>query len=90
MHVRFVKMIQFSRQFMAGGRPREFNFRKLNNPEADTFTVNVSDERGNRIVFAMQKKEQEFKILPAQLPTWIIQNEAALQSVIHEEMAAFQ
>ena len=50
--------------------------------------MNVSDERGNRIVFTMQRKEQEFKILPAQLPAWIIQSEHVLQNVIQEEMAA--
>ncbi|OSZ77434.1 hypothetical protein CAP36_13695 [Chitinophagaceae bacterium IBVUCB2] len=87
MQVRFVKMIQFSRQFKAGDRQREFNFRKLSSPETGAFSVNVSDERGNRILFTMEKIEGEWKITSAQLPQWILSSEKNLHGVIEDELA---
>lgn len=87
MQVRFVKMIQFSRQFKAGDRQREFNFRKLNSPDIGAFSVNVSDERGNRLLFTMEKKETEWKIMPAQLPQWILISESNLHEVIEDELS---
>jgi hypothetical protein len=87
MQVRFVKMIQFSRQFRAGDRQREFNFRKLNSPDNNAFSVNVSDERGNRILFMMEKIDNVWKIVPATLPPWVISSENNLNVVIEEELA---
>lgn len=87
MQVRFVKMIQFSRQFKAGDRQREFNFKKLNGPDSNAFSVNVSDERGNRIIFTMEKKENEWKIIPAQLPHWVLLSENNLHGVIEDELS---
>ena len=87
MQVRFVRMIQFSYQFKAGDRQREFNFRKLNTPAEEKFNVNVSDERGNRILFSMEKKESEWKITTSQLPQWILQSEANLHQLIEDELS---
>lgn len=86
MQVRFVKMIQFSRQFKAGDRQREFNFRKLSNPDTAAFSVNVSDERGNRILFSMEKKETEWKIIPSPLPQWVLLSEKNLHEIIEDEL----
>ena len=86
MHIQFVKMIQFSRLVKADGRLREFNFRKVKNPDQDSFSVNVCTERGDRIVFGMQKKENDWRIIPDQLPYWIIQNEINLDEAIKDEL----
>ena len=53
----FVKLIQFTRLVKAEGRLREFNFRKVKTPDEEVFSVNVCTERGDRIVFTMQKNE---------------------------------
>ncbi len=88
MQVRFVKMIQFSRQFKAGDRQREFNFRKLNSPDSNAFSVNVSDERGNRILFTMEKIDNEWKIVPVkQLAPWVLSSENKLHEVIEDELS---
>ena len=87
MQIQFIKMIQFSYQFKAGDRQREFNFRKLNSPVEEKFNVNVSDERGNRIVFSMEKKESGWKIITPQLPEWIIASEANLNRLIEDELS---
>lgn len=87
MSIRFVKMIQFSRLLKAGERVREFNFRKLKTTDEEQFSVNVSDERGNRVYFNMFKKEKDWKIVQAQLPPWIIQSEANLHDLIEDELS---
>lgn len=87
MQVQFIKMIQFSYQFKAGDRQREFNFRKLNTPSEEKFNVNVSDERGNRIVFSMEKKETGWKIITSSLPQWITDSEANLHKLIEDELS---
>jgi hypothetical protein len=87
MQMHFNKIVQFSRQLKAGNRQREFNFKKLKNTGDEQFTVNVSDERGDRIVFSMKKDDDKWHIAPAQLPTWIVQSEAKLHEVIIEELA---
>jgi hypothetical protein len=86
MHVQFIKNIQFTKVLKADGRMREFNFRKPNGHHEGIFTVDVSDDRGNRIVFKMQKEENTWKIVPQQLPAWITDNEPVLQDLIDEEM----
>ena len=55
MQIRFIKNIQFTKVLKAEGRMREFNFRKPNGREAAPATVDVSDDRGHRIVFQMEK-----------------------------------
>ncbi len=86
MHVQFIKNIQFTKVLKADGRMREFNFRKPNGAHEGLFTVDVSDDRGNRIVFKMQKEEGIWKIMPQQLPAWIVENEKIFQECIDEEM----
>jgi hypothetical protein len=86
MQVHFIKNIQFTRVLKADGRMREFNFRKPNGQQEGLFTVDVSDDRGNRIVFKMQKEENVWKIVPQPLPAWITANENMFQDVIDEEM----
>lgn len=86
MQIRFIKNIQFTRLIKAEGRLREFNFRKQNGPNGELFTVDVSDDRGNRIIFHMHKEDNSWKIVETQLPEWIWKNEAKLHELIEEEL----
>jgi len=86
MEMRFVKAIQFTRLIKAGGRLREFNFRKLNDKEHELFTVNVCDDRGERILFQMQKDQNDWRLGSQQVPAWIGQQESQLNSAIEDEL----
>lgn len=86
MQIRFIKNIQFSRVLKTGGRMREFNFRKPNGREQALCTVDVSDDRGHRIIFSMHKEENNWKIVAQALPDWITQLEPTLDGLIEEEL----
>jgi hypothetical protein len=86
MELNFTPMVQFSLLVKAGGRLREFNFRKLKSPEQETVTVNVCDDRGDRILFRMQKNETDWQIMQENLPSWITQNEPGLRQALEEEL----
>jgi hypothetical protein len=77
--------IHFSKIIKAGDRNREFNFTRLHRDGA-RYNVNVPDERGNRIFFAMQLEEGHWKIVMDILPPWIIAAEAELETAIEEEI----
>ena len=78
-------MVQFTRLVKAEGRLREFNFRKVKSPEEE-FSVNVCTERGERIIFGMQKKDTGWQIQPGEIPGWILQNENSLNDAIEDEL----
>lgn len=89
MHIRFIRNIQFTRLLKADGRLREFNFRKLpGQQELEVFTVDVCDNRGNRIMFRMQKEGSHWKIVPQPLPEWIWENENQLHGLIENELGS--
>ena len=88
MNFTFLKNIHFTKLIKTGDRLREFNFRKLPGNTDRMFHVDVPDDRGNRIVFKMQKHENDnWRIVDQSLPTWIIDNETRLNDQIEEEMA---
>ncbi len=84
--MQFVRMVQFTRLVKINGRLREFNFRKLRSSEEDLFTVNVCNDRGDRIIFGMKKKDNAWKILPDKIPDWITQGEADISHAIDDEL----
>jgi len=84
--MQFLKMVQFTRLVKAEGRLREFNFRKLRKPDEELFSVDVCNERGDRIIFSMQKQENGWRIQPGELPKWISLNEKKLHDVIEDEL----
>jgi hypothetical protein len=86
MILQFNRNIQFSRLVKADGRLREFNFRKINGLSESLFTVDVSDNRGYRIMFRMKKEGPEWKIVENQLPQWIHDNEPVFHELIEEEL----
>lgn len=87
MQIRFIKNVQFTKVLKAEGRMREINFRKPNGREQALCTVDVSDDRGQRIIFNMQKDDNSsWKIVPQALPVWITQLEKKLSDLIEEEL----
>ncbi|MES1197656.1 MAG: hypothetical protein ABUL41_00065 [Chitinophagaceae bacterium] len=90
MQIQFIKNIQFTRLVKADGRLREFNFRKFTGDDGQIlFSVDVGDDRGNRIIFKMKKEDTGWKIqstiLPP-LPQWVLVNEINFHDLIEEEM----
>jgi len=86
MLVQFNKNIQFTKLVKSDGRLREFNFRRVNGLQEGLFTVDVSDDRGNRIMFRMEQKEGKWKIQDQPLPDWVKNSEAAFHELIEEEL----
>lgn len=88
MQIHYKKNIHFTRLLKANGRLREFNFRKINSSDVEPlFTVDVSDDRGNRILFRMSNHDHSWKIDDRQLlPAWIIENENKFSEVIEDEL----
>ena len=87
MHISFIKLIQFTRLIRAGGRLREFNFRKLRDADPETFTVDTVDDRGNRILFRMLKDPGSHWFIQSQiLPNWIPEAEDQLHEAIEGEL----
>lgn len=87
MHIQFKKNIQFTKLIKADGRLREFNFRKLGGLNEGIFTIDVSDDKGNRIMFRMQKEDSGWKIMPQPLPAWVQRCEQSFDEHIKEELS---
>lgn len=86
MHFEFKKAVQFSLLIKAGGRLREFNFRKLKSPDAERFSVDVCNERGDRIIFNMHKAGNEWEVAEPNLPKWITDSKTTIREAVDEEM----
>ena len=89
MQILFNRIIHFTRLIKAGGRLREFNLRKLQQPGKEIFSVDTVDDRGNRIIFRMEKENGgSWQIVPDTqiLPVWITETENKLRDVIEEEL----
>ena len=74
----------FTKLVKAGNKLREFNFRKLNSPSENLFHVDISDERGNRIIFKMRKNDDMWRIVDTSLPQWIYEAEPILSEAIED------
>jgi len=87
MKLQFFKNVQFTKLIKAEGRLREFNFRNHRSVlQQNVCSINVTDDRGNRIIFEMQKQETGWKIIQTQLPLWIMENENNFRQLIEEEL----
>jgi hypothetical protein len=85
MNIQVIKNIHFTKLLKVNGRLREFNFRKI--PGAtELFHLDVSDDRGNRIMFKMQKEDGHWHIVSQELPQWVMDAEPKLEELIHEEI----
>jgi hypothetical protein len=76
----------FTKLIKAGNKLREFNFRKLASAANNLYHVDLSDDRGNRIIFKVQKDSGQWKLVDQALPQWIVEAETALHSAIEEEV----
>ena len=89
MQILFTKVVHFTRLIKAGGRLREFNIRKMKLVDKDVFSVDTVDDRGNRIIFRMQKEASgQWVIVPLDqiLPAWINEVETKLREQIENEL----
>jgi hypothetical protein len=84
MQIHFIKNVQFTKLLKAEGRLREFNFRKINSSAEPVFTIDVSDDRGNRIMLRMHKPGNQWTIMPQVLPVWVTQLEPTFHQLIEE------
>jgi len=58
----------------------------MKGPQEELFSVDVSDDRGNRIMFQMQKDGNAWKITDQEVPKWILENDDKLNEAIEEEL----
>ncbi len=86
MKLQVSKNVQFTRLLKADGRLREFNFRKIYGLQQGLFSVDVVDDRGNRLIFKMQKEETTWQIAGQELPFWVTDSSALLHEKIEEVM----
>lgn len=88
MQLHIKKNIQFTRHIKVNGLVREFNFRKISGSIDELFHVDVVDDRGNRIMFRMQKSGGgAWQLVPQPLPSWIGDAENQLHAAIEEELS---
>ena len=76
----------FSKVIKAGERLREFNFRQANAQEASRYSVDVPDDKGNRIMFSMVKEGEAWATAAQLLPDWIYNHQDALGKAIEENI----
>jgi hypothetical protein len=81
----FTKNVHFTKLVKISDRLREFNFRRVPDATEQLFHVDVSDDRGNRIVFRLRKNQAHWQIVEQSLPQWIYSTEKILTEVITEE-----
>jgi hypothetical protein len=87
MNFTFAKNVHFTKLVKTNDRLREFNFRLLPGHSNNMFHVDVPDDRGNRIMFKMQKHENNhWRIVDTHLPLWISEYEQRLNDLIEEEI----
>jgi hypothetical protein len=73
----------FSKVMKAGERMREFNFRLASANDDSRYTVDVPDDKGNRVIFSMYKNaDGEWKIAAQLMPLWIHEAENQLADAI--------
>lgn len=87
MKLHFTKNVHFTKLVKINDRLKEFNFRRVSGLSSPFFTVDVSDDRGNRIMFKMEKSDaNHWKIVDDILPQWVSNNENRLHDIIEEEL----
>lgn len=85
MILNFTPNIHFTKLIKAADKLREFNFRKIKGVDGPLFSIDVADDRGNRIIFKMQQEGGQWRIIDHDLPMWIANSENELNAKIAEE-----
>ena len=65
------KNIQFTELIKAGGRLREFNFRKSQGLNDPMFTIDVASETGERHYILFRQRNKQWVLENKQLNPWI-------------------
>lgn len=87
MQFNFVRNIHFTKLVKTSDRLREFNFRMLPGTSNSSVHVDVPDDRGNRIVFKMNRQDgNQWRIAEQPLPNWVVESEKKLNDLIEEEL----
>lgn len=87
MNFSFIRNIHFTKLVKTADRLREFNFRLLPGTSQSSVHVDVPDDRGNRIVFKMNKEDgNHWRIDQTNLPMWVLDSEKKLNDLIEEEL----
>lgn len=89
MNFEVIKNLQFSKLVKAEDRLREFNFTRHTGIRDGYFTVDVVDDRGNRIIFTMKLENGKWVIKDDFLPKWIISNSNELSKLIEAKITSF-
>jgi hypothetical protein len=77
--------IYFSKVIKAGERQREFNFRQLSVSTDKSYSVDVPDDKGQRVAFTMIMDENgQWIPSETQLPAWIQDTVGELHAAIEE------
>jgi hypothetical protein len=75
----------FSKVIKAGDKLREFNFRQTYLNDNSRYSVDVPDDKGNRIIFSIYKNaDAEWKIAAQLMPMWVHNAEQELATAIEE------
>jgi len=75
----------FSKVIKAGNKLREFNFRQVADGADARYSVDVPDDKGNRISFSMYKDAYgAWKTSAQLLPLWVHDSETLLGEAIEE------
>lgn len=73
----------FSKVMKAGDRMREFNFRLASANDDSRYSIDVPDDKGNRVIFSMFKNaDKVWKIAAQLMPMWIHEAEEQLAEAI--------
>ena len=87
MQFNFIRNIHFTKLVKTSDRLREFNFRMLPGTSNSSVHVDVPDDRGNRIVFKMNRQDgNQWRIAEQSLPNWVVDSEKKLNDLIEEEL----
>lgn len=87
MNFSFVRNIHFTKLVKTADRLHEFNFRMLPGTSNSSMHVDVPDDRGNRIIFKMNKEDgNRWRITEQHLPAWVLDSEKKLNDLIEEEL----
>lgn len=87
MNFTFTRNIHFTKMVKTFDRLREFNFRMLPGTSNSSMHVDVPDDRGNRIIFVMNRQEgNQWRLSDTNLPTWVVESEKKLNDLIEEEL----
>ena len=80
--------IYFSKIIKAGDRQREFNFTQVTNNPDSGYSVDVPDDRGERIYFHLFRDSNGQWTTPSEgLPHWVYGATPAFSAAIEEHMS---